>query len=253
MRQMGKILWIASLTLLSACTEKDENNESVYLVGSTSTGVPFTFLDVSSNAPRGAMVDLVSAVAADAGFSVEVRLLPFSSLIPSLTSGRIQLIAAAMVMTDARREVIDFSEPVYRYGEGLVVAAKDEGSYVSLEDLRGRVVGAQVGTIYVEPLKSSGLFPEVKVYDSIADILRDVALGRLGAGFGDFPILSYHLAQGHDPDVRLVKSYEPRMEGEIGIGLKKGDTELRRRVNASLERLKANGTIDRILTEWKLR
>jgi polar amino acid transport system substrate-binding protein len=248
---MRRAILIASLLgVLPGCVRR---NEAVAVVGSTSTGVPFTFLDVQSNTPRGAMVEIVGAVADDAGFPVEVRLLPFSSLIPSLTSGRIRLIAAAMVMTDARREIIDFSEPVYRYGEGLVVAAKDEGKYVSLEDLRGRVVGAQVGTIYVEPLKRSGLFPEVKVYDSIADILRDVALGRLGAGFGDLPILAYHLAQGADPDVRLVRTYEPRMEGEIGIGLRKGDTELLDRVNSSLERLKANGTIDRILTEWKLR
>jgi polar amino acid transport system substrate-binding protein len=248
---MRRVFWITSLLgCLAACAR---NDESLYLVGSTSTGVPFTFLDVPSNAPRGAMVDLVSAVARDAGFPVEVRLLPFSSLIPSLTSGRIRLIAAAMVMTDARRKIIAFSDPVYRYGEGLVVPATDAGSYVSLEELRGRVVGAQVGTIYVEPLESSGLFPEVKVYDSLADMLRDVAVGRLGAGFGDYPILAYHLAQGGDPDVRLVKSYEPRMEGEIGIGLRKGDTELLKRVNESLERLKANGTIDRILTEWKLR
>ena len=70
--------------------------------------------------------------------------------------------------------MIDFSEPVYTYGEGLVVPKADAKAYTSQEDLKGTVVGAQVGTAFVDALKKTGLFSEVKVYDTIPDILRDV-------------------------------------------------------------------------------
>jgi len=115
-----------------------------------------------------------------------------------------------MVMTPARREIIDFSDPVYSYGEGLIVPSTDTKEYRSLEELEGKVVGAQVGTEYIDGLRASGLFPEVKAYDSIADILRDVNVGRIDAGFGDCPIVAYQLAQGSYPEVRLVSGSRRR-------------------------------------------
>jgi polar amino acid transport system substrate-binding protein len=226
--------------------------ETAYVVGASSSGVPFTFLDVESGSPRGIMVDIVRAVGEDAGFSPEVRMLPFNALIPSLTSGRIRLIAAAMVITPARREVVDFSDPVYSYGEALVVAVSDTAEYRTLEELKGKIVGAQVGTVYIDALRDSGLFPEVKVYDSVADILRDVGVGRIAAGFGDHPIVSYQLGLGTHPEVRLVRSYQPRVVGSIGIGLRKEDGELLSSINESLARLKENGTIEKILAGWQL-
>ena len=61
-----------------------------------------------------------------------------------------------MFITPARKEVIDFSEPIYTYGEGLVVPKEDTKDYTKLEDLKGETVGAQVGTAFVEPLKKIG-------------------------------------------------------------------------------------------------
>ena len=65
-------------------------------------------------------------------------------------------------------------------------------------------------------------------------------------------VAAYQLGLGTHPEVRLVGSYEPRMVGSIGIGVRKGDGDLLARVNQSLARLKANGTIDRILGGWDL-
>ncbi len=227
--------------------------QTVYKVGSTPTGVPFTFLDVKSNTIQGAMVDLITAIGEDAGFKVDVQATPFSALIPSLTGNKIDLISAAMLITDARKEVIDFSDPVFPYPEGMVVSADDATPYKGLGDLRGATVGAQVGTVYVDFLRKNGEFAEVKIYDSLADVLRDVSLGRIKAGFGDGPILAYQLSQNKDFKAKLVRTYEPRMAGSVGIGVRKSDAELLKKVNASLAKLKANGTLDRILVKWNLK
>ncbi len=77
-----------------------------------------------------------------------------------------------------------------------MVPKADTKSYATQEDLKGQAVGAQVGTAFVDALKKTGLFSEVKVYDTIPDILRDVNAGRLKAGFADYPILAYNLKQG---------------------------------------------------------
>jgi len=226
--------------------------QQVLKVGSTPTGVPFTFLDTKTNTIQGVMVDLITAIGKDAGFQVQVEPLQFSTLIAALNSNKIDIISAAMFITPPRQEVIAFSEPVYTYGEGLIVPKSDTKDYVTFEDLKGLVVGAQVGTAFVEPLKKTGFFPEVKIYDTIPDILRDVNTGRLKAGFADFPILAYNLQQGLFPEVRLVKSFKPTVVGSVGIGVRKSDDELLKKINTSLAKLKADGTVGKILAKWGL-
>jgi polar amino acid transport system substrate-binding protein len=49
----------------------------------------------------------------------------------------------------------------------------------------------------------------VKVYDTVQNMMQDVNAGRIKAGFADYPIMSYFLAQGEFPDVQLVKTYKP--------------------------------------------
>ncbi len=224
--------------------------QPVLKVGSTPTGIPFTFLDTKTNTIQGIMVDIITEVGKDAGFQVQIEPMQFSTLVASLTSSKIDIISAAMFVTPQRKEVIDFSEPVYTYGEGLVVPKSDTKDYVSFEDLKGQTVGAQVGTAFVEPLQKTGFFPEVKIYDAIPDILRDVNTGRLKAGFADYPILAYNLKQGLFQDVRLVDSFKPTVIGSVAIGIRKGDQDLLQKINASLAKLKQNGTIDRILSKW---
>src|SRR5580700_934293 len=181
----------AALVLMAAAPG---SAQQVLKVGSTPTGIPFTFLDTKTNSIEGVMVDLITAIGKDAGFSVEIQPMQFSTLIPALTSNKIDIISAAMFATAQRKEVIDFSDTVYSYGEGLIVPKSDGKNYVGFDDMKGYTVGAQVGTAFVEPLKK--VFPEVKVYDNIPDIMRDVNAGRIQAGFADMPILAYNLQQG---------------------------------------------------------
>jgi polar amino acid transport system substrate-binding protein len=151
-----------------------------------------------------------------------------------------------------RAKVVDFSQDVYAYGEGLVVPAKDDKDYVGFDDMKGKKVGAQIGTRYIDALKNSGVFGEVASYDTLPDIMRDVANGRLDAGIGDYPILAYNLAQGRFPQLRLVKSYKPSVIGPINIAVKQGNAELLAKINTSLANMKKDGRLDTILKKWGL-
>lgn len=249
---MNKRISLAAALLAASLTSGIAAAQTTIKVGSTPTGTPFTFLDTKTNTIQGVMVDLATEVGKEAGFTVQIEPMQFSTLIAALTANKIDLISAAMFITAPRKEVIDFSEPVYTYGEGLIVPKSDTKDYVSYEELKGAVVGAQVGTAFVDALKKTGLFSEVKVYDTIVDILRDVNAGRIKAGFGDYPIFAYNLQQGLFPEVRLVKSYKPKIPGSVGIGVRKSDTELLKKVNAALEKIKADGRLNKILAKWGL-
>ena len=71
-------------------------------VGSTPTGIPFTFLDTKTNSIQGIMVDLITEIGKDAGFQVQIEPMQFSTLIASLTSNKIDIISAAMFVTAAQ-------------------------------------------------------------------------------------------------------------------------------------------------------
>ncbi|MCL5424049.1 MAG: ABC transporter substrate-binding protein [Gammaproteobacteria bacterium] len=220
--------------------------------GGTPSGIPFTFLDVQTNQITGAMVDVINAIGEDMGYEVTVQESQFNALIPSLTSGRIDIIAAAMLKTPERAEVVAFSDDVYPYGEGIIIQSDYAGELTTLEDLEGQVIGAQVGTTYVRQLEESGLFPEIRNYDTIADMMRDVSLGRIIAGVADAPIMSYQLNTGRFPDLKLAEDYEQQMVGHIGLAVTKDNTELLDQVNASLSKLNNDGTLQTIFEEWGL-
>ncbi|WP_239986027.1 ABC transporter substrate-binding protein [Paracoccus sp. SY] len=223
--------------------------QETFKVGSTPSGVPFTFLDVKTNEIDGVMVDIINAVGAEEGFSTDIEATQWSALIPSLTSGKIDIIAAAMYATEERVKVVAFTDPVYSYGEGLFVPKDDTTAYATLDDLEGKVVGAQVGTAYVAPLQANDKLKEVRVYDTIADIMRDVSLGRIDAGFGDRPIVAYQLSQGAS-DVRLVPEYESTIVGDVAIAVRQDEPELLARLNSGIAKIKKAGKLDEIVAEW---
>ena len=105
----------------------------------------------------------------------------------------------------------------------------------------------QISGIMVDIIK------EIKVYDSIPDIIRDVNVGRIKGGFADYPIVAYQIAQGGYPESRVAKNYKSMLVGSVGIAVRKGDKAMLDKVNASLRKMKADGTIDKILANWGLK
>ncbi len=249
---MSKLL-NALLVILSLALFTPAAGAQTYKVGATPTGVPFTFLDTKTNSVQGVMVDVIQAVAKDQGFTVNIQGMPFNTLIPSLTTGKIDIISCALGITPQRQEVVDFTTPVYTYGEGVVVNDKDPKQYKSYDDFKGEVVGVQLGTVWQEPLRKTGIFSEVRAYDSMADAIHDVSLGRIKAAFGDYPIVAYQISQGIYKDVHLLKGIKPILTVDIGMAVRKGDKVTLDKLNQSLAKSKVDGTMDKILSKWGLK
>lgn len=220
-------------------------------VGVTTSGIPFTFIDTKTQESTGAMVDLADAIADIVGADPEFKVVAFSALIPALTTGKIDLISAGMFATDKRKEVVDFTQPVYQYGDGMFVAADDTNNY-TLDDLAGETVGAQVGSVFVDKLRALGTLGEVKLYDSIADIMRDVKLGRIKAGVGDMPVIAYQIKQKPQLGVRLVEGYKPMGMNDVALAVDKGNSELLAKVNAAIAELKDSGKLTEIFAKYGL-
>ncbi|MEJ5022722.1 ABC transporter substrate-binding protein [Ochrobactrum vermis] len=249
--RLKKIFGLAAIAAIIAGAMPASAQE-VVKVGSSPTGLPFTFMNTQTKAMDGVLIDVVKAIEPDIGIKAEFEAVQFSALVPSLTSSKIDMIASAMFITEERAKVVDFSNPVYGYGEGVFVPVSDDTAYKTYADLKGKTVGVQVGTTFVDLFKKSGLFSDVKVYKGIPDIIADVNAGRIDAGFGDGPMAAYYLKQGQFPKVKMVESYEASAGGEFGIALRKGDERMPK-INAAIARIKSDGTLQKILAKYGLK
>ena len=101
-------------------------------------------------------------------------------------------------------------------------------------------------------LNKRGGFKEVRSYDPVADLVRDIALGRVKAGVGDQPIMAYQLGQGVNAAVKLASAYKPVNVGDVCLVVRKGDAEMLARVNKGIAAIKADGTLPKIIAKWGL-
>ena len=241
---------LAAMTMTLAVTA---GAQTTVRVGGTPTSAPFTYLDIKTNQIDGLMVDIAKGVAQKAGLQLQFEPMAFSALISSLTTNRIDLISAGMFITDVRKQVVDFSQPVFSFGEGLIASKKDNTAYTGFADMTGKRIGVAIGTATVELVNKANeqyKFAEVKLYDSATELIADLNNGRIDLVTLDLPISVQAEKSGNYPNIKVVRTYKPAKVGDVGLATRKGDTALLNKVNAAITQMKADGSLDAILKKW---
>lgn len=245
---IGGLSGAAASVALSACGSG--NDGGAFIIGATATGAPFSFIDTQTGELTGAMVDIAKAVAADMGVEARVDTLAFATLIPSLATRKIDVIAAAMLRTPEREQVVSFSDPVYSYGGAVAWRAGAAQPCASLGDLAGTKVGVQIGTRFVDQLLVAGV-RDVTTYDNLADCLRDLGNSRVDAVYADEPILSHRLRTESAAQFELAADFVAPSAEEVCLVMRKDDAARLANVNQSIAKLLAN-EIPAILARWDL-
>ncbi|EAJ4058686.1 basic amino acid ABC transporter substrate-binding protein [Campylobacter jejuni] len=156
---MKKILSIALVALvglfLGACSDSKnkESNASVELkVGTAPNYKPFNYKENSKL--TGFDTDLVEEIAKKNGIKIVwVDETNFDGLIPALKAGKIDMIASAMSATDERRQSVDFTKPYYM-SKNLYLKLKNNDSLQTKNDLEGKKIGVQLGTLQENTAKA---------------------------------------------------------------------------------------------------
>jgi polar amino acid transport system substrate-binding protein len=242
---------ICTTLSLSALPGMAQMNK-VLTVAATPTAVPFNFLDTKTNSLQGVMIDVTNALSKELGFTPELQPTPFNALIPSLQTKKIDMISSAFAVTEKRAEVVDFSDRLFSYGEAVVVNAGDDTEYKNTSDFNGKVVGVQTGTVIAEPMKEVTGIKELRFYDTMQDLIREVSIGRIDVALGDGPVMLYTIANSGVKNVRNATSYQQEIEINIAIAVRKGDKELLDTINRGIAIIKADGTLDAILKKWQI-
>lgn len=268
LRPLGAVLLALLITALGwtspaqAADLLDEaRNRGELLIG-TSNDAPLSYVDPQTQQPAGVLPDLLREFLARIGVKAELKVvaMPFNSLIPSIQSGRIQLIGDAMYVRPARQEVIDFTELTFFNPEALNVAPGNSKGIRRLADLCGRVAGSYQGTTYIDLLRQAsakcpaGRSIDIRQFPTIQNVFADLSAGRLDAAVVDASLSAYALKQNPELRFELVAEYRPEEKRTSGcaFGLAKGNPAFMRAFNEAYAAMRADGTAARVFEKWGL-
>jgi len=192
-------------------------------------------------------IDFMNAVAKAAGFTVEFKNTAWDGIFAGVESGQYDAIISSVTITPERQKKYDFSMPYIDAGQILIVPNAEKGQ--KLADLKGKKVGAQIGTTgAMEVKKAKGV--ELKTYDEVGLGFEDMAAGRIGGVVCDEPTaIIYALKKDEYKDKFKIVGKAFTKEA-YGIVVKKGNKELIDLLNKGIKAVKAKKADAAIKKQW---
>ena len=178
------------------------------------------------------------------GLNVRFVKTSFEASLRQLAQDRFDMVASAVPITADRKGTVDFSDSYLPADQALMVR---KGSAIeSVDDLKGRVVAAQLGTGGADYAQDKTDAKTVRTFDLIDDAYQALEAGQVDAVIHDFAVLKY--AEGRRPRLSVVQ--EMPTGDQYGFAFAKDSDALRAAVNDALEKLKQDGTYAKIYRKW---
>ncbi|WP_054708348.1 transporter substrate-binding domain-containing protein [Bacillus sp. JCM 19041] len=258
-KQIGLTASAFALLVLAACgsdtTSGDEGGETggetggdvvTYEVATDNNFVPFEFIDIETNELIGFDIDLMNAIAEEAGFEVNFHQMDFSGALSGIEQGSYDAAINGMSITEERKENIDFSDPYYESGLVLAVA-EDNDTIQSIDDLDSSTTVSTRLSSTSQTYLDENTDAEVDAYPEITEAYQALITGHVDAALYDMPNVQYFIQQQGEGSMKVVGDL---LTGEdYGIAFPKG-SDLVEPVNEALATLMENGTYGDIYEEY---
>lgn len=233
-------LLLATLCLPAGAEEK------VLRVGSECAYAPFEFRN-EKNEIIGFDIDLIHAIAEEAGLKIEIVDTAFDGIIPGLLAGNFDMAISAMTITEERKKSVFFSDPYFVSGQSIVVREENDDIKVS-KDLVGKVVAVQLSTTGQFAVEKIEGVKKILKFPMVASAIQQVLNRAADAAVIDIPVARAFVANNPNAPVKIVQG-DFEVE-EYGIAIPKRNPELLEKVNKALATLKENGRYDEIYNKW---
>ncbi len=206
MKKLLVLLVVSCLVVtmtLAATTLETVIRRGKLIVATDMTAVPMQYRDASGK-PTGFTVELMELAAREMGVTIEWQDMAWESLIPSLLSGKVDMIAANMSMTLTRMKSIRFSDPFFL--TGIVAIARANSPLVSWKDLAAPAVkmGATMGSVHADFIEQAW-GKKASLYDNLAEWMTDLKLGRIDSVMDDEMICIELISK--NPDLKILEGY----------------------------------------------
>ena len=233
------VIFLISIFFLSSCKNKNSNK---LIVGMSIDYPPFAYY--KDGKPTGFDVDLAMELGKKLNKDVEIKDLPFDTLLFSLSNKKIDIIISGMDITEERKKNVNFSDG-YFSNEISILVKENDNSIKSVDDLKGKKIGTAVGTTssnFVNTLKNVN---NVNFNDSPTTILN-LSSGKVDAIVED-KVVAYNLISTNKGikilDIELEKS-------DMGIALNKENLDLLNKINIALSNMKKEGFLDKLIKKY---
>ncbi len=213
--------------------------KGVLRVGMEVEYYPFEYSDKQGN-PIGFDVDLAKLIAKELGVKLEIKDTEWTGLIPSLQTGKVDMIISGMTRTLTRAKAVSFTDPYFVTGLCALVSKKRSPGLASVDQLnqKGKIIAVKTGT--TGDLIAKKRFPKAQInrFKDETACVREVAMGRADAFIYDQLSIAIHHKQNPKTTTALLKpfTYEP-----FAIAIRKGDFDFLNWLNLLLETIKADG------------
>ncbi|MDN4070384.1 transporter substrate-binding domain-containing protein [Paenibacillus vini] len=219
------------------------------IVGLSADFPPYEFKIKNENGENeivGFDVEIAKEIAKDLGAEVEFKDMLFDSLLNELDSGRVDLVISGLSPKPERAKQVDLSQIYYKAEQSVVSVTKDKDKYNTMESLEGLKIGVQKGSIQ-EDIAKTITGAKVTSLGKINDIIMQLKSGRVDVAIIEGPVAESFVKNVEGISITDAKPVTED-EGYV-VGVKKGNKEMLDQVNATLDRLIGDGSIDKFVTE----
>lgn len=219
-------------------------DDDKWILAINATFPPFESIAEGTEDYVGIDIEIAEYIAEKLGVEMEIQDMQFSALVPTLQSGRADLIISGISPIAERLEVLDFTDSYY-YPMNAIICAEGAG-YETLDALVGKKIGVSMGTSYAE-IAASVEDAEVVEMDSTPLVIQDILNERCDAGIFDATQAAVFVQENEGLEMHTIES-EITREDSFAIALPK-DSEYVEQINDILAEMMENGTFHDILVK----
>lgn len=217
------------------------------VIATDATWPPMEFVNADKEIV-GFDIDYMKAAAKEGGYDVEFKNVAWDGIFGGLEAGKYDAICSSVSITDERKKSMDFSIPYFKVRQALVVPKTSTAK--TLDDLKGKTVGAQIGTTgYFAIKKVKGI--EAKSYDEIGLAMEDLFNGRIDGVVCDDPVAAQYALQREDYKAKLkIAAVLDTGDEYYGVAVKKGNTEVLDLINKGIKAVEEKGIAKELRAKW---
>lgn len=252
---MKKVLLILALVFaLAACTSTPAQEEVVEMetiVVLTSPDYPPYESVAADGTYEGYDIDLMEALAAEMGVVVEWKEQSFDGIVAAISANQGDMAISGMNVSEERKLSVDFSNIYKADGNLYQAVAKTADGLMTIDDLAGKIIGVQTGTVQEGAMNSIAATYgfEVVSYATFNTIIQDILNDRVDALVIDSTNANTYAEENTDLMTFVLEA--EGLDGKAGtaIAFPKG-SEWVEKVNIALATLEANGKLAEIDAKW---
>jgi polar amino acid transport system substrate-binding protein len=189
-------------------------------------------------------IEVVNAIAQKLGLDATYQDTSFDTIFRDLSQGKFDMVVAATTITPEREQKVDFSDPYYATDQALVVTP---GSDIkTVEDLAGKTVGAQDGTVGEDYGNDETDASDVRGFPEGPDAIQALKAGQVDATIIDQPVAQDALEKEGGIEIpTLIPT------GELyGLPTAQDSDALREQINKALQEMKDDGTLTQLYQKY---